>query len=524
MVFVPLKVVIVCGPKYTHLINGVISLRMECKAALKYTLIVSLGGFLFGFDASVISGVLIYITPEFNLNALSTGWVVSSPAFSAMFSMLTSGLLSDRIGRKKTLQAVAIIYFVSALLSTFSQNTVGIALARMLGGLAFGGALVVVPIYISEIAPPDKRGRLVSLQQLNIVFGFLAAYFSNYFITVYFGDTLIQEVIWRIMLGVELVPATLFVLLLRLIPETPIWERQQTNIVWEPDVSIRMKVLDWWKTQRRHLQELWSSTWRKIFLIAIFIGIIQQITGINAIFFYATSIFEKTGIGVDASLAQTVAVGVVNIVFTILAILTIDRVGRRVLLLAGLAGIVLCMSITSYGFHHQSYQFPILDSRYTVGVEDTYRQVSEALDGITIQTEDHFRSTLEHTWAQYDDQMIAPILYKKILEEARVIDKPWLVLLGILGFVASFACSLGPVMWVLLSELFSNTHRGLAISIVGFLNSFASWLTQFLFPLELNSLGDSFTYGSFAVIAFIGWVVIYYYLPETKNKLISEVI
>jgi MFS family permease len=496
---------------------------MEPNKVLKYTLIVSIGGFLFGFDASVISGVLIYITPDFDLDPLNTGWVVSSPAFSAMFAMLSSGLLSDRIGRKKTLQIVAVIYFISALLSTISQSIVGIALARMLGGLAFGGALIVVPIYISEIAPADKRGRLVSLQQLNIVFGFLAAYFSNYLITLYFGASIHEDLLWRLMLGVEIAPALLYLILLRNIPESPVWEHQQKKRNVAPNETIGSKFFGWIRIQRIYLQELWSPSWRNIFLIAIFIGIIQQITGINAIFFYATSIFEKTGVGIDASLAQTVIIGVVNIVFTLVALITIDRLGRRFLLLAGLAGIIISMGITSYGFMQQSYQLSNSIFEEIEVVEHPSMGIFESISSESYQNEDDFKLALERVWSQYHESDLEPNIYAQLVKGARMIEDPWMVLMGILGFVASFACSLGPVMWVLLSELFSDTHRGLAISIVGFLNSLASWLTQFLFPLELNILGDSFTYGSYAVIALIGWIVIYYYLPETKNKLITEV-
>ena len=340
--------------------NNQASLPMQKRSPLFCTLIVSIGGFLFGFDASVISGAIVYLDALYDLSSLNKGWIVSAPAFSAMFAMLGSGVLSDRIGRKKTLQIVAFCYVLSAFLSAISQNIGSLVAARMLGGMAFGGALIIVPVYISEISPTKQRGRLVSMQQMNIVIGFLTAYFSNYFIGVYLDQWVSEPNIWRWMLAVELLPALLFVILLPKIPESPVWLMSRAGLanplksmelehsLLEENRSVSSSLLRLVMHHKKHVSLLWSSRWRPIFLVAIFLGILQQITGINAIFFYATSIFEKTGIGIDASLAQTVAVGVINIVFTLFAFLTIDRYGRRFLLLWGLVGMILSMSTVSY--------------------------------------------------------------------------------------------------------------------------------------------------------------------------------
>lgn len=187
--------------------------------------IVSLGGFLFGFDASVISGVTKYIKPQFNLSDLQLGWVVSAPTFSAMFAMLIAGTISDRVGRKPILILVAFLYALSALWSAYAESFSALVTARMVGGLAFGAALVLAPIYISEISPAKNRGKLVSIQQLNIVIGFSVAYFSNYFLQGSLGTSegLTEGNVWRWMLGIEFFPAILYFFLLFLVPRSPRW-------------------------------------------------------------------------------------------------------------------------------------------------------------------------------------------------------------------------------------------------------------------------------------------------------------
>lgn len=514
---------------------------MQYRSPLRLTLIVSLGGFLFGFDASVISGAIVYLDAALELNSLAMGWVVSAPSFSAMFAMLAAGVVSDRIGRKKTLQLVAFCYVISALLSAISQGIGSLVAARMLGGVAFGGALVIVPVYISEISPAQQRGRLVSIQQMNIVVGFLAAYFSNYFIGVYLSQWISMHNIWRWMLAIELLPAIIYVGLLPKIPESPVWlkshgglanQRDQGNVnnaAFKVGQSSYNSFNPWLRVQKKHISLLWSPRWRQIFLVAMFLGVLQQITGINAIFFYATSIFEGTGIGIDASLAQTVAVGIINIIFTLVAYFTIDRYGRRFLLLWGLVGIVISMSITAYGFANTKYRLTeeILVN-YEQYLNPSSTEIFQKMLGLSYDTESAFKKDLTQaleqiSWGQVgEDSSYRGIdIYHGILKESMQLNH-YLILIGILGFVASFACSLGPVMWVVLSEIFPTYLRGIGISIVGFLNSLTSWVTQFVFPIELNLFGDGFTYALFAAIAAIGWVVIHRYLPETKGELLGK--
>ena len=196
------------------------------KKLIFISFVVSLGGFLFGFDAGIISGVMSYAGGEFNLNDIQSGWVVSSPSFAAMIAMLFSGKLSDKLGRKKILIYVAFLYAVSALLSAFASSYEMLYIARMIGGLAFGAALVLAPMYIAEISTAKNRGKLVAIQQLNIVLGFFAAFLSNYFFNKYNtpeSTFLSDTTVWRWMLGVELIPALLYFIALFFVPKSPRW-------------------------------------------------------------------------------------------------------------------------------------------------------------------------------------------------------------------------------------------------------------------------------------------------------------
>ena len=203
------------------------------KKTLFIAFVVSLGGFLFGFDAGIISGVISYAGPQFDLNDAQTGWVVSSPSFAAMIAMLIAGRLSDRIGRKKILLLVAFLYALSAITSAYAISYEALYIARMVGGLAFGAALILAPTYIAEIATAENRGKLVSIQQLNIVLGFFAAFLSNYYFNQYnnAGETFLNdENVWRWMLGVEFFPAIFYFILLFFVPRSPRWLYTQNHI------------------------------------------------------------------------------------------------------------------------------------------------------------------------------------------------------------------------------------------------------------------------------------------------------
>jgi sugar porter (SP) family MFS transporter len=445
--------------------------------AVKVALTVALGGFLMGFDASVISGVVTFIEPELGLSKLELGWTVASLTLTATLAMMLSGPLSDRLGRRPVLKIAAVLFAVSAIASAVAPGFVTLAAARMLGGFGVGAALIIAPMYIAEIAPAAMRGRMVSFNQLNIVIGISVAFFSNYLILrlgeseLAWAEALrLGEWNWRWMLGVEALPAIVYFFALFAVPESPRWllmhaqedearrvlERVSNRDQAEKEIeAVKASLRAEEGTERAAPRELLQPALRRVLVIGISIAILQQVTGINAVFFYAPMIFEQSGIGTDASFMQAVLVGLVNLVFTVLAISFIDRIGRRPLLVAGLAGIAVCMLLLSYGF----------------ASEDT---------------------------------------------------NPMLILAGILGFVASFAMSLGPVMWVLFSELFPNRVRGLAISFVGLINSAVSFTVQLVFPWELETLGNSITFLIYGLFALAGLVLVIRLFPETKGRSLEE--
>ena len=445
--------------------------------AIRVALTVALGGFLMGFDASVISGVVTFIEPEFHLTKIELGWSVASLTLTATLAMMVSGPLSDRVGRRPVLKIAAVLFAISAVASAAAPSFITLVAARMLGGFGVGAALIIAPMYIAEIAPAEMRGRMVSFNQLNIVVGISAAFFTNYLILRFGKSDLawaealrLGEWNWRWMLGVEALPAIFYFLALFAVPESPRWlvmngkdedarrvfEKVSGSAEAEAELrAVKASLHAEESSERAALRELFRPTMRLVLVIGVSVAVLQQVTGINSVFFYAPMIFEQSGIGTDASFMQAVLVGLVNLVFTVLAILFIDRLGRRPLLAAGLTGIAVCMLLLSYGF----------------GSADI---------------------------------------------------NPKIILVGILGFVASFAISLGPVMWVLFSELFPNRVRGLAISFVGLINSGVSFLVQLIFPWELQNLGNSLTFLIYGIFAIVGLILVMRLLPETKGKSLEE--
>jgi MFS family permease len=494
--------------------------------------VVSLGGFLFGFDAGIISGVMSFAGPEFDLSAIQSGWVVSSPSFAAMFAMLFSGRLSDRFGRKKILLYVACLYAISAALSAVAISYEMLYTARIIGGLAFGAALVLAPIYIAEISTAENRGKLVSLQQLNIVFGFFAAFLSNYFFNKYNtldSEFLTDENVWRWMLGVELIPAVLYFIFLYFVPRSPRWLYLKEKYKETKEVLVQIHGEEKGALEIASIEEnihankdktpikikdLLKRSLRFILVIGLIVGVLQQITGINAVYFYAISIFKQTGMGTDAAFSSGVLLSSISILFTFVAIYLIDRMGRRPLLLIGTAGIAVSLLVCAYGFKQATYE---LSQEKIIQFE-----FSEAVQLLPLANK------------RYDNDIdfkndvklaVGNKIYNKndgaILEAATSINAD-LILIGILGFIACFAFSLGPVMWVLLSELYPLKYRGLAIGVIAFINSLISSLVQLIFPWELANLGNAGAFFIFGGIALVGFFILLKILPETKGKSLEE--
>ena len=254
---------------------------------------------------------------------------------------------------------------------------------------------------------------------------------------------------------------------------------------------------------------------RLILVIGLVVGVSQQITGVNAVYFYAPSIFEQSGIGQDAAFSQAIWVGIINVVFTIIAMLLIDKLGRKPLMLIGLAGVVISMSIAAYGFHQATYQ--LTNQSVAKLTNERVQENVAPMIGMTYQSDLAFKKAL-------NDSLGAEVArqYQAELIQAAANINPLLIMIGILGFVASFAVSLGPVMWVLLAEIFPNHLRGVGIAFVGLVNSAVSFTVQFVFPWELANIGTALTFLIYGVFAVIGFALVYKLLPETKGKSLEE--
>jgi len=495
-------------------------------------IIVSLGGFLFGFDAGIISGVMEYASPEFNLNDNQSSWVVSAPSLAAMFIMLIAGRLSDVIGRKTILLVVGFTYALSAILSAYANSYELLLFARLIGGFAFGAALILAPTYIAEISRPGSRGTLVSIQQLNIVLGFFAAFLSNYYLNKIYtgGDSFLNtENIWRWMLGLEFFPAILYFLLLFFIPKSPRWlfsknkheegkailQKLYGNEVAETESKAIIASLEEDRNKEKaSISELFRPALRFILFVGLAIGILQQITGINAIYFYATSIFKQTGIGTNAAFTSGVLLSGTSVVFTLVAMYVIDRMGRRPLLLVGILGISISLLLCAYGFNQATYQ---LSPEAISNIEGLDKNALSAVSNKLYDNDVDFKNEMKNALGNQDY-----LRHEGAIIEAAVDMNSTLVLIGILGFIACFAFSLGPVMWVMLSEMYPNKIRGLAIGFIGFINSFSSWLVQKIFPWELSNLGNAMSFFIFGAIALAGFFLLLKILPETKGKSLEE--
>lgn len=508
------------------------------KNILLISLIVALGGFLMGFDASVISGAVKFIETEFNLSKLQLGWAVSSLTLTSTLAMMIAGPISNKIGRKKILFYAAILYSISAFASALAPNFWFLVIARMIGGLGVGTSLIIAPMYIAEIAPAKIRGRMVSLNQLNIVIGISVAFFTNYLILKighsgsHLAETLkINQNNWRWMLGFEFLPAVLYFFSLFIVPRSPRWLMLKGN----KDEAI--KVLNSFYSEeyanteienieksfnnddtnksRISIKELFKPALKLVLTIGIVIAVLQQITGINSVFFYAPLIFEQTGIGTDASFSQAIMVGLINLVFTIIAISLIDRIGRKPLLIFGVGAIAVFMFILSYGFSSATYQ--LNEKSISMLPAQIERTDLSKIKDLVYDNDVDFKKALEKTVGKevalkYESDFIKNAIHANSL----------LILIGILGFVAAFAISIGPVMWVLFSELFPNRIRGLAISFVGLINSVISFSVQLIFPWEMSKIGSAGTFMIYGIFAAMGLIFILFKVPETKGKSLEE--
>ncbi len=431
------------------------------------SIVAALGGFLFGYDTAVIAGAIGFIQTKFGLSPALVGWAASSAIWGCIIGAFISGYISDLLGRKKVLMVTGIFFAVSAILSAIPTNLTQFILARMIGGIGVGAASMLSPLYISEIAPANRRGRMVTLYQLAIVIGINVVYFINLIIASTGSDQWNIDFGWRYMLGSELIPAVLFIIMLIFVPESPRWLMMNNkkskvysilNKINRPEETTKIiqEINQTINQDSGSVRDLFSIRYRLALFIGIILALFSQITGINAIIYYAPEIFKSVGFGTDSAMMQTVIIGFTNTIFTFVAINYIDKLGRRKLLLWGVTGMMVCL----------------------FGVGAVY----------------------------YFELINGPLL-----------------LLFILGFIASFAMSMGPVPWVIMSEIFPSKTRGLAMSLATFVLWIGVVIITQLTPILLSTIGGAFTFWVFGINALFLLYFIYRYIPETKEKSLEEI-
>lgn len=500
------------------------SVKMNKSYTVLISLIVALGGFLLGFDSAVISGAVKGITLYFDMTDAMLGFAVGCVIFGAMAGNILAGPMAEKFGRKKVLIVVAALFTISASWSALATGYTEFITARIIGGIGIGGAILIAPIYIAEIAPPSLRGSLVSFNQLNIVIGISVAYFSNYFLVNIEGES------WRWMLGVEAIPAFIYFLSLFTVPKSPRWLIQKLN-----EIELARKILKKIggeeyaeitieeikrsisvQTEKSKISDLFQRKYSTIMIIAFGIAFFQQITGINAIFYYAPTIFEQAGGSTDSSFLQAIVVGLTNLVFTLVAIWLIDKLGRKPLLLIGTTCMTIALAMATWAFNAATYDFDDA-SLAKIGNEET-REALQDLKGRSFDSQTALFTEIEPMLSS--DNFLD---FKRNQITNFIQINATLVLIAILLYVASFAISLGPVMWTLFSEVFPAKIKGIAISAVGFFNSLISFSVTQVFPWELSNLGPTMTFAIYALLSLLAVFFVKKYVIETKGKTLEEV-
>lgn len=429
--------------------------------------VAALGGLLFGYDTAVISGAIGYLAERFALDEHWKGWAAASALVGCIVGAAMAGVLSDRIGRKRVLLLSAVLFTVSAIGTAIPRDLTEFVVFRIVGGLGVGAASMLSPLYIAEVAPARIRGRLVSINQLAIVFGMLVVYFVNAWIAS-LGDTSwnVQSG-WRWMFGSETLPAVIFLLLLFGVPESPRWLTKQGR---EPEAMAILTRVSGSQGAEAQMEEIRATIAeesgsvgqllqpgvRVALVIAVVLAVLQQITGINVVLYYAPEIFKSTGLAANKAINDTVIVGAVNLAFTIVAIWVVDRLGRRPLLMIASAGMGASLAALGGAFYLGDF------------------------------------------------------------------EGPW-VLLFTLAYVASFAVAMGPVVWVVLSEIFPTRIRGRAMSIATVCLWIACFLVSQTFPWMLKTLQGATTFWFYAAMCAVAFLFVSLFVPETKGKTLEEI-
>ncbi|WP_375434886.1 sugar porter family MFS transporter [uncultured Hymenobacter sp.] len=433
---------------------------MVQRKVLFWSIVTALGGFLFGFDTAVISGAEKAIQQLWHLSAFEHGFTISIALIGTVLGAMFGGIPSDRIGRRQTLRWIAVLYLVSAVGAALAPAWIPFMVFRFLGGLGVGASSVTAPLYISEISPARSRGKLVGLFQFNIVFGILVAYLSNYLLAN------VGEHSWRLMLGVQAVPAVAFLLFLLRVPESPRWlllhgrveEGREVLRIIDPntvDADVAAILTSQSKTGQQN-ESLWAAQYRTPVLLAIAFAFFNQVSGINAIIYYAPRIFEMTGLGQGAALLSSAGIGLINFVFTLLGVNVIDRFGRRTLMFVGSVGLILTLGLVARAFY------------------------SEQFTGYTV-----------------------PVL--------------------LFVYIAFFAFSQGAVIWVFISEIFPNAVRAKGQALGSSTHWVMATVIAFTFPYFAEQLGGGHTFAFFCAMMVLQLVFVWRFMPETKNTSLEQV-
>ncbi|MDP4214016.1 MAG: sugar porter family MFS transporter [Bacteroidota bacterium] len=424
------------------------------------TMIAALGGFLFGFETAVISGAEKTIQHLWSLTAFWQGFTVAASLIGTVIGAAIAGLPAQKWGRKKVLMAIALMYLLSAIGCALTSTWLLFITSRMIGGIAVGASSVVGPMYISELAPASVRGRLAGMFQLNIVAGIFIAYLTN-FLFVGLGDEA-----WRWMLGIMAIPAGLFALLLRGIPESPRWLILNNRDAEAAAIFARTGEPDAFSLIREEhalsklgtKESLFNGKFRKPILFAMLLAMFNQLSGINAILYYAPRIFEMAGFDKNHAYLLPVYIGAANLLFTFLAMTIIDKVGRKTLLITGAIGMIIFLALTAGAFSNTG----------------------------------HANS---------------------------------MVLVYLLGFIAFFAFSQGAVIWVFISEIFPNSVRSQG----GSLGSFTHWIMaaiiSWTFPIivEESANGGFYSFIFYSLMMLASLIFIWRVMPETKGRTLEEI-
>ncbi|WLS78096.1 sugar porter family MFS transporter [Erwinia pyri] len=437
--------------------------------------IATLGGLLFGYDTGVIAGALLFMKHDLHLTSLTTGMVTSFLILGSAIGAICAGHLADRFGRKKVILVMAVIFMCGSLGCAMAPNVVMMIIFRFILGLAVGSAAAIVPIYIAEIVPANRRWQFVTLQELMIVSGQLIAYTSNAAINEVWGG----ETTWRWMLGVACVPAVILWVGMLFLPDTPRWyamhgryreardvlERTRQSRMVEKEMGEIRKSMDS-KSQKHARRQKTISVWMKR-LVALGIGIamLQQLSGVNTIMFYAPTMLQATGLGTNASLLATIANGVISVVMTFVGIMMLSRFGRRPLLLVGQIGCTCTL--------------------LAIGLV---------------------------TW----------LMPETVQGEPDVL-RSYLVLAGMLIFLCFQQGALSPVTWLLLSEIFPMRIRGMANGISVFAMQMTNFSIAFMFPILLEAFGLTTCFFAFAAIGVAGGIFAIIFAPETQGKTLEQI-